>query len=310
LPFCSSIAHRHSGAGHTSPQEWSQVRLAKRIRNSPDVGDGDVSVRRSRRKPTAIRRVRVFPASRADSACAIMLQTMRLGDFLLGRRRIGIRSRTRHAPLSGFEGTVGKQDFLDNVRVAGNLFAHRPAQVNGPQTDPQALEHQTAVASIWLTPKSVGGFDADDFRELGPDRQRELADAVQIFLAVAQQVPPTALATAEQRAKASAAFVKILEILAPYLPTHAEAINIQRALATVEFPECVANWDYELDTDSDGAPAVWVTIFMDEQSAPRKQFGLIARDLTAKILRALSEAGIARWPYTQIRTAAEHKSMV
>jgi len=211
--------------------------------------------------------------------------------------------------MSVEEGTVAKQDFLDNVRVARNLFAHRPIQVDGPQIDPQSLELRTARASIWLTPKSVGGFNAVDSAELGPLRQRELADSVQEFLAVAQQVPPTATASAEHRARASAAFGKILEILAPYLPTHDEAINVQGALATVQFPEWVANWDYELENDSDGAPAVWVTIFVDEHSAPRKELGRFARDLTAITRRALSAAKIARWPYIRIRSAFEHKTM-
>jgi hypothetical protein len=110
--------------------------------------------------------------------------------------------------------------------------------------------------AIWLTPKSVGGFDVDDFRELGPDRQRKLADAVQEFLAVAKQVPPAATATADQLRTAAVAFKKLLAILEPYLPTHEEAVKVEEVLQTVEFPEWVANWYPELWNDSEGAPAV------------------------------------------------------
>jgi hypothetical protein len=101
-----------------------------------------------------------------------------------------------------------------------------------------------------------------------------------------------------------------MAILDPYLPTHEEAVRVQEALQTVEFPEWVANRDFELGSDSEGAPAVWVTIFADEQTAPRKQFGRFSLDITAKIHRALSAFGVTRWPYIQMRTSTEHKAMV
>jgi hypothetical protein len=205
---------------------------------------------------------------------------------------------------------VAKQDFLGNVRAARNLFVHRRVPGDNPQLDPRSLEDRIARAAIWLTPKSVGGFHADDFRELGPDRQRELTEAVHDFLAVATQVPPTATPTADQLARASAAFGTLLAILEPYLPTHEEAIRTEGALGTVEFPEWVANWDFELGSDSVGGPAVWVTIFPDEQITPLKQLGRFLSELTAKIHRALSSAGIDRWPYIRMRTGAEYKSMV
>jgi hypothetical protein len=50
-------------------------------------------------------------------------------------------------------------------------------------------------------------------------------------------------------------------------------------------------------------------IFVDEQTTPRKQLGRFATDYTAKIRHALKAKGIERWPYIQVRTGAEHKSM-
>jgi hypothetical protein len=205
---------------------------------------------------------------------------------------------------------VAKQDFLDNVRVARNLFVHPRVRVDDPQLDPGLVERRIARAAIWLTPKSVGGFHVSNFSELGLDRQQELADAVQRFLTVANQVLPQAAATADQLTEASAAFTQMITILAPYLSTHEEAIRVQEALQTVLFPEWVANWDYELGSDGDGDPAVWVTIFADEQTAPRKQLGRFASELTAQIHRALAAFGIQRWPYIRMRTTAEHKAMV
>jgi hypothetical protein len=203
-----------------------------------------------------------------------------------------------------------KQEFLDNFRVARNLFVHHPVRAVSPQLDPQSLERRMARGAVWLTPRSVAGSNAADFGELGPDRQRELDEAVGGFLAVANQIPPTAPVTADQLAKATAAFGKLVAILTPYLPTHEEADKMEGVLMTVNFPEWVANWDYEFGSDADGLPAVWVTVFADEQSAPMKQLGRLASELAAQIRTALSLFGIERWPFVRMRTAVEHKSMV
>jgi hypothetical protein len=69
---------------------------------------------------------------------------------------------------------MAKQEFLDNFRVARNLFMHSQVQADSSQIDPQALERRLVRSAIWLTPKSVKGFSPDDFAELGPpqDDQR------------------------------------------------------------------------------------------------------------------------------------------
>jgi hypothetical protein len=198
---------------------------------------------------------------------------------------------------------VAKQEFLDNFRAARNLFVHNAS------LDPESQEHRIARGALWLVPKSVAGFDVDDFRELGPDRQQELADGVREFLAVAKQVTPSDTATADQLTEARAAFGKIAAILAPYLPTHPEVTRTEEAVQTVEIPDWVANWEFELTSDWQGEPAVLFTFYVDEQTAPRKQLSRLSSDLTSKIHRALSAVGIDRWPFPRVRTVFEYKSM-
>jgi hypothetical protein len=204
---------------------------------------------------------------------------------------------------------VAKQEFLDNVRVGRDLFDHARVEGVGRHLASQSSARRLEPQAIWLTPKSVGGFDVGDFRELGPDRQRELAETVQEFLALTKQVPPAAEPTADQLAQASAVFGKLLTILDPYLPTHEEAIKVEEVLQIMEFPEWVANWYRELGNDWAGDPAVRVTIFVDEPITPRKQLGRFATDYTAKIRHALKAKGIERWPYIQVRGVVEHRSM-
>jgi hypothetical protein len=210
--------------------------------------------------------------------------------------------------LDDTKGTSSKRDFLLNFRVARNLFVHpQRVDVDSPAIGTGTVPAALSRAAIWLTPKSVAGFNAADFPELGPDRQAELLAAVQSFKAVADQVPSSKTATNEQYGNASAAFAKIVAILEPYLPVPDEAKQVESALRDVEFPPWVVNWDYELASDSDGVAAVWVNVFADEQSVPRGQLGRAASELTSKVRQALDGKQIPRWPYIRMRTALEHK---
>jgi hypothetical protein len=186
---------------------------------------------------------------------------------------------------------VTKKDFLTHFKIARNLFVHSPL----------------ARAAIWLTPKSFAGFNAADFPELGLDRQMELQTAVQEFLEVAQQVPGNQPPTPEQYRNATVAFQKILTILQPYLPVPDESRRVEKALRGVAFPSWVVNWDYELGSDEEGEPAVWVIVFA-EDGAPRSEFGRFALQIIPKIRQAFSTEGVSRWPFVRLRTATEYKT--
>jgi hypothetical protein len=203
---------------------------------------------------------------------------------------------------------MSKRHFLDNLRVARNLFVHGGVTTDSRHLDPAALTQALTRAAIWLTPASVKGFKADDFPELGVPQQRALADAVQDFERIARQVPADAPATEQQFTEARAALERILTILGNYLPSHEEASGIRSALATLDFPPWVLNWDYEVGSDEDGVPAVWVTLYADERAVPPDQFGRRASEMIPKLRSALVAAGIRRWPYIRMRTAREYKA--
>jgi hypothetical protein len=203
---------------------------------------------------------------------------------------------------------MSKRDFLDNLRVARNLFVHGGAATDRRHLDPAALTRALTRAAIWLTPSAMKGFRADDFPELGASQQRALAVAVQEFERVATQVPPDAPATDQQFTEAKAALEKILAILGNYIPSHEEANQIRTALASLDYPLWVLNWDYEVGSEEDGAPAVWVTLYADERAVSPEQFGRRASEMIPKLRSALSAAGIRRWPYIRMRTAREHKA--
>lgn len=205
--------------------------------------------------------------------------------------------------------STSKRDFLLNFRVARNLFVHsHQVEAVNATIDATAISSTLARAAIWLTPKSVAGFDAADFTELGRERQAELLAAVQSFETVARQVPSDKPPTLEQYGNAIVAFVKIMAILEPYLPVHDESRQVESALRDVEFPSWVVNWDYELADDSEGVAAAWVNVFADEQAVPKGQLGRAASELTSKVRQAFDAKEILRWPYIRMKTALEHKA--
>lgn len=204
---------------------------------------------------------------------------------------------------------MSKQEFLSNVRVASNLFAHPRVFADSHQLDPADLAETIAGAAIWLTPKSVRGFAVEDFAELGVPRQGELAAAVRDFARVAGELSPTEPASEEQLSRGIDAFTRVVAILDAYLPSGEETQAIRQALQELQQIPGVVNWSYELGSDDDGAAAIWVTVYVDEAKVPRSSLGRFSLNLTDQIRRQLKEAGIHRWPYLRLWTPAEYRSL-
>jgi hypothetical protein len=192
---------------------------------------------------------------------------------------------------------MARAEFLSNFRTARNLFLHSRDEGNG------------SPIAVWLTPRSVQGFDAADFPELGPDRQRDLQLAVDEFLQVAKQVPPTELPTRQQWETARGAFEKMLALLGPRVPISEEGYRVEAAIKGVEFPPWVASWDFRLDTDWTDEPAVWVTLYVDKYLSLGMEAMRESSELSRKILWALSDAGINRWPYLPVHSVADHRAV-
>ena len=156
---------------------------------------------------------------------------------------------------------------MTKFRLARNLFVHTRVDTDSISLDQDSIKRMVVRAALWLTPKSVAGFNAAHFPELGTDRQLELQRLVKEFREIARSVPPNKPATGDQYDSATLVFRKLLEILDPYLFSPQEGKQVEEALKKVEFPSWALNWDYELGSDPDGTPSVLVTIFVDDESA-------------------------------------------
>jgi hypothetical protein len=203
---------------------------------------------------------------------------------------------------------MAKQEFVQNVRLARNLLAHR-VEGDRPGADLEEIARRLARAAIWLTPASVEGFDMADFPELPDETREELRRNVGEFLAVAEQVSDDGPASVEQEAVGIRTLLNIVRILEPFLPTPDELDRLRAAMRTVRFPpDVVESWDYEFGLDSSGDPAVWIWLVVDDRAADDPAFTATTARLQREILQSLQRAGVSRWPYVRFRTISDYTS--
>jgi hypothetical protein len=60
-----------------------------------------------------------------------------------------------------------KQEFLSNFQLSRNLFVHSRVEGDSPTIDANTVTEASTRGALWLTHKSVEGFNAADFCELG-----------------------------------------------------------------------------------------------------------------------------------------------
>jgi hypothetical protein len=105
---------------------------------------------------------------------------------------------------------MAKTDFFLSVRTAVAFLTPR-VEVDNPYTDVRKMEQALGRAAIWLTPKSVEGFDPHDFADLPEQERQSLVENVQQFMHVAETVPSNQPATPQQIQAALLPFMNIVE---------------------------------------------------------------------------------------------------
>ncbi len=164
-------------------------------------------------------------------------------------------------------------EFWLNLKTAASLFAPATVQTDSKQLDPNGIERTIDRAVIWLTPRSVAGYDPNDFMFLDEQKQADLRTAIERFLEVAKTVPGAKPAAREQETKARAAFGRILEILQPFQFHDPEAFRMQTLLwreLRSKLPQWVTDITCETGLDVAEDPAMWVWIHVTDAAADRR----------------------------------------
>lgn len=117
-------------------------------------------------------------------------------------------TRTRNDGCS-----MSREEFYDSLRNASRMLAPpavRSDQGAGHGRRIAAILHS---ADIWLTPKSVEAYEANDFSDWPVSVRKSLQEAVGAFLVVAEQVPADKPATRTQSRMARKHLETVIELV-------------------------------------------------------------------------------------------------
>ena len=67
-------------------------------------------------------------------------------------------------------------------------------------------------------------------------------------------------------------------------------------------PESAKRVDFRLGEDSDGSPAVWITIIANDDLKPSRQKIDEFTQYSQRLRDAVLNSGFGRWPYVRIKT--------
>ena len=107
---------------------------------------------------------------------------------------------------------MAKEDFFRDIRQAATLV--RPmVQTDSKRLAPAGVARRLERAALWLTPKYVEAFAADDFADLPSSLRNSIKDAVEQFATVARQVSPDDSANDDQFRVGSERFHRLLVVV-------------------------------------------------------------------------------------------------
>jgi hypothetical protein len=172
-------------------------------------------------------------------------------------------------------------------------------------SDMEAALHRTGD---WLTPKTVEGFDERDFGFLPDDTRRRLAQCVDDFRTIAQQVGPDEQVRDEQLEAALPSLLGVLEVMRPDRYADLDALiigkRVEREIADT-LPDWVREIRFETGNDSNGDPAVWIWVEIDDDAATADLLSRNTRQVRSLLGECVRRLEIPHWPYIRFRTSSE-----
>jgi hypothetical protein len=184
--------------------------------------------------------------------------------------------------------------------------------VDSPRLESTKIEAMLRSADLWLTGKSVEGFNEADFLFLPDSERKALKDDVEAFSEVASHVPPAAPTTGQQRDAARPPFQRIIERLEfdRYLDAEAYRIGKQVERAILDRrPAELLSLRFQTSVDNTGDPAIRIWAYIKDDVMQSPEFS----EKTSRIRRLLESASRAiapeRWPYVRFRTDVEQREI-
>jgi hypothetical protein len=203
-------------------------------------------------------------------------------------------------------------DFLWNFRAATIFVPPRDDVGNAPPTADQLAE-AARYYKLWLTPRTVEGFEARGFYDLSEDEKRNLERLVEEFRQLAERIAPDRQPTADEVREGRRLFVAIRRVVGRYVddPRVAEVVQaLDDERSEVWFPKFIVNYDVQFGQDHTGDPAVWVRFIVADEAAEDDHIVDSLPLLRRKIYELLAAKGIDRVAYLNFRTEGEEQELI
>jgi hypothetical protein len=97
---------------------------------------------------------------------------------------------------------MAREEFFDNLRLADQMLATPQVSSELGRAIDADYRRRLHSADLWLTAKTVAGFDLTDFRDWPREARDRLATEVAAFLEIARKVPADKPATKAQSVNA------------------------------------------------------------------------------------------------------------
>lgn len=166
-------------------------------------------------------------------------------------------------------------------------------------------------ATFWLTPKSVDGYDPNDFDFL-PDEERErLTERVRQFREAASKAPDNAPATDEQIRDAMPKFDGVLEIVRPDKYADLDSFIVGKKIereVSGKLPEWVRGLFFETGFDVSEEPALWIWVEVDDKALDEKEILRRFDSVREELRTAASRICPERWPFIRLRETSEREA--
>jgi hypothetical protein len=107
---------------------------------------------------------------------------------------------------------MAKEEFFRDIRRAATLVRPK-VQTDSERLAPEGVARRLERAALWLTPKYVEAYAADDFADLPSAVRDSIRDAVEGFATAARQVSPNDSATDDQFRAGSERFRRLSAIV-------------------------------------------------------------------------------------------------
>ena len=199
------------------------------------------------------------------------------------------------------------RDFWISIRTAARFLSPNVI-TDSSECDTQQIAVALQHACIWLTPKSVEGFDEQDFDFLTDEDRQQLTRHIDKFITVARQVPSDAPASREQIHAALPPFLDILDIMRPDRYADIEALRIGKRIEQElgnQIPVWIQEMRFESGKDASGDPALWIWVEMDDAAATREDFSQNTRRVRSMIIDCVRRLDVPYWPYVRFSTVSE-----